>query len=201
VRDETPGEVTGEPSELVHRLIYLLDQEPPCDPSWAMSLGMFAGAKLGVMPRRADTRTSFLSRFVEHIGEILKLRVDEALLVRSARAGMDRWVASAGDVAAIDARRAEQKRYAEEALEDPLGIDRIRREMPHMTVGKTDDEVHVELVALVEWHGFQPLSADRVSQSWSIQEHYRAEVARWLDDDVIAEWERLRDGRRFAFGG
>jgi hypothetical protein len=189
VRTQPPNELTGAPGELVQRLIYLLDQEPPCDPLWTQNLGWPAGIKFDVSPDRDESSESFLRRYIHHLNAILRLGVDEALIVSAARAQMDKWVNErADDMHKANQERSKFRAFLTETLEDPLGIDRHREKHPDDT--RSDDEIRASLRRTIDF--MQPISAEDATRNWAVQEHYQAEVAQWLSDDVISEWEELR---------
>ena len=190
---DAPSEPTGAPLELLHRLVLLLDQQPALGLDWTFELGFFAGLDLGVVPAREESGSAFLTRLVEHVGAILALHVNEAVLIRASRDRMTEGIDSLADVGKAMLNRGDSRDLLQRMLDDPFGMDQARMDFAELTEGKSDEEIRHQLLHMIQL--LQPPQVEHVAEVWALRDQYRRERERFLSDDVLDTWEERKSRR------
>jgi hypothetical protein len=179
--------ITGEPLELVERLMYVADRAPEHDPDWWLRLGIFLSVAVGCTgalspPRERQPGMTGIRRRIEHL---VDAGVDEAFLVGALRDLLENRLSRLADVGEGEGRADEARAVMQRAIDDPAALADFRRGIPDLD-HVPDDDVRQMLRKMLSQ--FRPIDADSATERWRIHEEWTALRAEWLSNEDLERW-------------
>lgn len=193
-----PAPVTGQPRELINRLMRSLAAESLSLSSFSdtalafpMALGIFARVQV-----EAD-RKAFLARLDSKLEEILATGVFESFLVRSIRNEIDSSLTRFTDLGETTRKRQEFREWMEQLAADPAQIDDFRaRATDPRYATMSDDELRQEILSVAGYTALDAPGPDEASEKWTAVSQWQNARELYLRDEDLDQWAELHRGFR-----
>jgi hypothetical protein len=213
--DDTTEEVEGYPSELIDRLVEIVDVGENRGGEWhehgwwlefalggSYVSGVFVetgaelspdsdGARRRARAKRIVNRNQFWGLVRDRLAELVLSGVNEAFLIRSLRDELRRRLAESGEVGKGDQRRAELVERLREMADDPAEIAAFRARLAEKeqdAESKTDEDIAAILHDMANSPILQPTPVERAVDRWAALDDWDRRVSHRLSDAVIDLW-------------
>lgn len=205
---EYPTPFSNTHFELVDRLLWIVDQEPPGVEDWWLNhsvvlIAMLGGSLLEIAPddgrpvlagtvgaeirqgRKGVGRDGFLIAARARICEVIETGVMEPFLVRALRDACGEVIP---DIDHADERRAEARQKIQDVIDSPELRERFRSRLSEEDQDLSAKQLIARLETMMESSMVEPVDADEAARGWAMRNAWQELVDAALPDRVIDAW-------------